>query len=74
MPVESITIPVGDVPVVAKVLTTPAGVILATVPRDSIATNRFPVGSITILRGFHPVVASVVETPRGVIFDIVPLR
>ena len=53
-------------------LTTPAGVILATVPRDSIATNRFPVGSITILRGFHPVVASVVETPVGVIFDTVP--
>ena len=53
-------------------LTTPAGVILTTVPRDSIATNRFPVGSITILRGFHPVVASVVETPVGVIFDTVP--
>ena len=67
-PRESIAIPTGVFPVVAKILDTPVGVIFDTVPLLVLMVYMFPAGSRTISFGLHPVVPRMLCTPRGVIF------
>ena len=65
--------PTGLLPVVAKILDTPVGVIFDTVPLLVLVVYIFPAASTTTSNGSHPVVTKVLTTPVGVIFDTVPL-